>query len=69
MAIEEKFSSMSAQDLTNLLANATRLASEGKAQQKAEAERLLPLITAELDTRRVQAKASAASARKAVKKA
>ncbi|HVY86404.1 MAG TPA: hypothetical protein VG943_14825 [Caulobacterales bacterium] len=52
MAIEDRFSEMSAQELNNLLGNASRLAANGALLQKAEAERLLPLINAELASRR-----------------
>jgi hypothetical protein len=44
MAIEERIPQMSDKELDNLLANARRLAQSGAAKQKAEAERLIPIV-------------------------
>jgi len=51
MAINDKFPTMSDVDLKSLRANAERLEQSGTAGQKAEATRLLPLISAEIDAR------------------
>lgn len=52
MAIDERIPDLSDQHLTTLQGNARRIALTGAAKQKEEAERLLPLIQAELDLRK-----------------
>ena len=69
MAIEDRFSEMSPQELGTLRDNAERLAG-GEGRQQAEAARLLPLIAAELEARKASAPPRAKAApRKTLKKA
>jgi hypothetical protein len=62
--IDDRIPQMSEPELSNLEANAMRLAGSGTAAQKAEAERILPLVRTALETSRAaksaaQQKASA----------
>lgn len=66
MAIEERIPSMTDQELSRLHGNATRLRDAGAIAQRNEAERLLPLIDAELAERK--ARAPVRAPRKAVAK-
>lgn len=50
--IEDRLPALSDQELANLHANAQRLSREGAPKHSAEAERVLPLIEAEIQTRR-----------------
>ncbi len=64
MPIDDRIPQMSEPELSNLQANATRLIASGTAAQKAEAERILPLVKSALEASRVaksaaQQKASA----------
>lgn len=52
MAIDDRIPQMSEPELLNLQANATRLITSGSAPQKAEAERIMPLVEAALETAR-----------------
>ena len=52
MPIDDRIPQMSEPELVNLQANATRLITSGSAPQKAEAERILPLVAAALETAR-----------------
>lgn len=54
MAIEERIPQMSDKELDNLLANAVRLAQSGAAKQKAEAERLVPIVEQAIVDRKAQ---------------
>jgi hypothetical protein len=65
--LEEKFPSMSDAEVTILLANVVRLTQTGSATQKVEAQRLHPLVVAELAERRAKAPPKAAKARKPAK--
>jgi hypothetical protein len=64
VAIEEKFPTMSDADLASLQANVERLLTTGAAPQMREAERLTPLIVAEIAARRANAPAPKSGARK-----
>lgn len=55
MAIDERIASYSDKELATLRENAERLAVSGSAKQKAEAERLMPLVLAELAERKARA--------------
>jgi hypothetical protein len=63
MTIDTRIPEFTDKELENLHDNAVRLAQSGKPAQKAEAERLLPLIAVELEVR-VKAKAVDAADRK-----
>lgn len=68
MSIEERIPALSDKDLATLQDNALRLQQTGVAKQKNEAERILPLIEAELAERRARKPApvrKAAAPRKA----
>lgn len=67
MTIDERIPAMSDKELDNLHANALRLAQTGKPAQKVEAERLIPIVAAEIDRRR-QEKDAAAEAKKAAQR-
>ena len=58
MFAEENIPNLTDKELENLHANAVRLFETGTVQQKAQAESLLPLLSAALEERRL-AKASA----------
>lgn len=60
MVIDERIAGYSDKELARLRENATRLAQSGSVQQKAEAERLMPLVDAELAERKARAPAKAA---------
>ena len=66
MSIDERIPSLTDQELANLQSNALRLADSGSAKQKADADRLMPLIQAELAERRARAPAKKAAAPKKV---
>ncbi|MFT3727448.1 MAG: hypothetical protein QM759_06480 [Terricaulis sp.] len=55
MSIDERIPGYSDKELATLRANAERLLTSGTAPQRAEAERLLPLVDAELATRKAKA--------------
>ena len=59
MAIDERIPSMTDQELSRLHDNALRLKDTGAIAQRNEAERLLPLIDAELAERKARAPARA----------
>ena len=59
MSIEERIPSLTDKELASLQENATRLALSGSAKQKADCERVLPLIDAELAERKARAPAPA----------
>jgi hypothetical protein len=65
MSLIEKIPTLSDEALTNLLANARRLAESGADKQRAEAAELLPALE-EAHTARRAAKAEAAAAKRAV---
>jgi hypothetical protein len=50
--LDDRIPEMTETELLNLRANATRLTQSGSAPQKAEAERLMPLIAAALEARK-----------------
>jgi hypothetical protein len=64
MRIEDRIPTMTDADLRNLQTNAARLAQTGTKQQQADAERLLPMIGAEVEGR-AAARATALQARRA----
>jgi hypothetical protein len=64
MAIDERIAGYSDKELTTLRDNVQRLAQIGSAPQKAEAERLMPLVDAELAERKAR-KAQSSGRRKA----
>lgn len=53
MAIDDRIPQMSETELVNLQANATRLVASGTPAQKAEAERILPLVKTALEASKV----------------
>jgi hypothetical protein len=55
MAVDERIASYSDKELANLRENIVRLAESGSAKQKAEAERLMPLVDAERAERKSRA--------------
>ncbi len=59
MSIEERIPSLTDKELASLQENAMRLALSGSAKQKADCERVLPLIDAELAERKARAPAPA----------
>ena len=67
MSIEDRIPSLTDKELASLQENAARLAVAGSAKQKADCERVLPLIDAELAERKARAPAPAAR-KTAVKK-
>lgn len=67
MAIDERIAGYSDKELASLHNNVLRLAQSGTVQQRAEAERLMPLVDAELATRKARAPARKAAAPKAKK--
>lgn len=66
---ERRFAELSDKDLESLHGNAVRLAQAGSGAQRLEAERLLPLIGAELERRREAGKAAANDKRAGKRKA
>jgi hypothetical protein len=68
MAIDERISGYSDKELGSLHDNVRRLASTGSTAQRAEAERLMPLIDAELAERKAKAPVRKTPVRKAVAK-
>lgn len=67
--IEERIPAMTDKELDNLHANAVRLAQTGSVKQKAEAERLLPLIDAAVESRKTDKATALAEKKKARPKA
>ena len=57
MSIDERIPVLSDKELSSLKDNAARLALSGSVRQKAESERLTPLIDAELAERKARAPA------------
>lgn len=57
MAIDERIAGYSDKELASLSENVRRLAQSGSVQQRAEAERLMPLVDAELAARKARAPA------------
>lgn len=55
MAIDERITEFSDKELAALHDNVLRLVSSGSAPQRAEAERLMPLVDAELAQRQARA--------------
>lgn len=55
MSIDERITSFSDKELASLHDNVRRLAQSGSTAQRAEAERLMPLIDAELAERKAKA--------------
>ena len=53
MPIDDRIPQMSEPELANLQANAMRLAASGTAVQKAEAQRILPLVATALEASRI----------------
>ena len=69
MNIDDKLPSLTDKELANLRSNAQRLGTSGTPKQQAEASRLLPLITAELDGRKARAPEPMKALRRTKKKA
>ncbi len=68
MTIDEKLPSLTDKELTTLRSNAQRLGASGTPKQQAEASRLLPLISAELDGRKARAPEPMKALRRTAKK-
>ncbi len=68
MAVDERIASYSDKELANLRENIVRLAETGSAKQKAEAERLMPLVDAERAERKARAPEKPKPVRKAAVK-
>jgi hypothetical protein len=64
MTIEERIPEFTDKELENLHDNALRLSTGGKPAQQAEAARLLPIIAAAMETRRVTRNAELAEKRR-----
>ena len=64
MTIEERIPEFTDKELENLHDNALRLSTDGKPAQQAEAARLLPIITAAMEARRVTRNAELAEKRR-----
>ena len=60
MSIEDRIPTLTDKELASLQENAMRLAQSGSAKQKADCERVLPLIDAELAERKARAPAPVA---------
>ena len=69
MAIDERIAGYSDKELASLHDNVQRLAQTGSVPQRAEAERLMPLIDAELAERKARAPVRKTPVRKTAKKA
>lgn len=67
MAIDERIPDYSDKELGSLHDNVQRLAQTGSTAQRAEAERLMPLIDAELAARKARAPVKKPPVRKAAK--
>lgn len=65
MTIEERIPEFTDKELENLHDNALRLSTAGKPAQQAEAMRLLPIIAAAIETRRVARTAELAEKKRA----
>jgi hypothetical protein len=59
MSIDDRIPTLTDKELASLQENAARLALSGSAKQKADCERVLPLIDAELAERKARAPAPA----------
>lgn len=68
MAIDERIAGYSDKELGSLHDNVLRLAQTGSTAQRAEAERLMPLIDAELAERKAKAPVRKTPVRKAAAK-
>jgi hypothetical protein len=68
MAIDERIPGYSDKELGSLQDNVQRLAQTGSTAQRAEAERLMPLIDAELAARKARAPVRTPPVRKGVAK-
>ena len=68
MAIDERIPGYSDKELASLHDNVRRLAQTGSTAQRAEAERLMPLIDAELAARKARTPPRAPPVRKGVAK-
>lgn len=64
MTIEDRIPALTDKELDNLHGNAVRLSASGTAAQKAEATRLLPIIDAAVEDRRVARTAELAERKK-----
>lgn len=69
MSIDERIAGYSDKELATLNDNVRRLAQTGSVQQRAEAERLIPLVDAELSARKARAPKKAPPKRAAKAKA
>lgn len=69
MAIDERIAGFSDKELATLSDNMRRLAQSGTVQQKVEAERLMPLVDAELAERKARAPVRKVAASKTATKA
>lgn len=69
MKIDARIGDLSDKELENLHGNAIRLAQSGTASQQTEAERLLPIIGAEVEQRARRRSAAAMEARQQKKEA
>ncbi len=65
MAIDERIATYSDKELATLRENIARLAQAGSTPQRVEAERLMPLVDAELTERKARAPARKPPVRKA----
>jgi hypothetical protein len=65
MAVDERIPGYSDKELTSLRDNIARLAQAGTTQQRAEAERLKPLVDAEFAARKARAPVRAPPLKKA----
>ena len=64
MTIEERIPELTDKEIENLHDNALRLSTSGKPAQQAEATRLLPIIAAAIETRRIARTADMAEKKK-----
>jgi hypothetical protein len=65
MFVESNMPGLSDKEIENLRANASRLSLTGKPEQKSEAARLLPIVSAEIERRTAERLAAAAAKRAA----
>jgi hypothetical protein len=65
MAIEDRIPALTDKELDNLHSNAVRLSANGTAAQKAEATRLMPIIDAAVEDRRIARTADLAERKRA----
>lgn len=66
MPIDDRIPELTNAELATLLSNVERLAGSGTLTQRTEAERVLPLVRAELESRRASAPAKKVAAAKKV---